>query len=102
MLRNSALLPPRWRVSYTQTIYRWQFSPGRMGKGGATEGITYMDEGTGRMKEEKKKEDRLEEIKMLLHDLQFDLKMLLPVHLRKEQVLLDGPRIFFSLIRGLN
>lgn len=54
------------------------------------------------MKEEKKKEDRLEKIKMLLRDLQFDLKMLLLVHLSKEQVLLDGPRIFFSLIRGLN
>lgn len=33
--------------------------------------------------------------------MQFDLKMLLPVHQRKEQVLLDGPRIFSSLIRGL-
>lgn len=30
-----------------------------MGKGGTTEGITYMDEGTGRMKEEKKKQRSL-------------------------------------------
>lgn len=50
----------------------------------------------------KREKDQFEEIKMFFHDLQFDLKMLLPLHLRREQVLLDGPRIFFSLIRGLN